>query len=58
MVERLALQRPVAERDFPADRTGGGERDHFGHREAPFGEDREHLAADIAGGAGDRDLIA
>ena len=51
VLERLALQRPVAERHFFADRAGRSERDHFGDRKAALGEDAEHLAADIAGGA-------
>ena len=58
MLERPALQRFVAERDLAADRGGGGERDHFGDREPALGEDREHLVADIAGCADDRDLEA
>ena len=58
MLERPALERLVAERDLAADRGGGGERDNFRDGEAALGEDREHLAADIAGGAGDRDLEA
>ncbi len=58
MLERLALERLVAERDLAADRSGGGERDHFGHREAALGEDRKHLVANIASCAGDRDLEA
>ena len=58
MLERLALQRPVAERDLAADRGGRGQRHDLGDGKAALGENREHLAADIAGGAGDRDLEA
>ncbi len=58
VVERLALQRPVAERDFPADRLGRGERDDFRDGKTPLGENGEHFATDIAGGADDRDLEA
>ena len=58
MVERLALQRLVAERNFAADGMGRGERDHLGDGKPPLREDAEHLATDIAGGADDRDLEA
>ena len=58
MLERLALERLVAERDFAADRSGRGKRDDFGDWELALREDREHLVANIAGGAGDRDLEA
>ncbi len=55
MIERLALQRPVAERDLFADRLGRGERDDFAGGKAPLGKNAEHLAPDIAGGADDGD---
>ena len=58
MLERLALERPVAERHLAADRGGRGQRHDLGHREPALGEDRQHLAADIAGCPGDRDLEA
>ena len=58
MVERLALQRLVAERDVAADGMGRGERDDLGDGKAALGEDAEHLATDIAGGADHRDLEA
>ena len=58
MLERLALERPVAERDFLADRPGRSERDDFGDGKAALGENRKHLAPDIAGGPDHRDLVA
>ena len=38
MLERFALEGLVTERDLAADRSGGGERNHFRHREAALGE--------------------
>ena len=58
VIQRLALQRSVAERDFPADRLGGGERDDFRYRKPALRENGEHFTADIAGGADDGDLEA
>ena len=58
MLERLALKGLVAKRNFTADRSGRSERNHFGHRETALGENIEHLVANIAGGASDRDLEA
>ena len=58
MLERLALERLVAERDLDADRAGRGQRYDFRYGEAALGEDGEHFTADIAGGADHRDLKA
>ena len=58
MVERLALQRLVAERNLLADRLRRSERDHLRYGKTALGEDAEHFPADIAGGADDRDLEA
>jgi hypothetical protein len=58
VLERLALKGLVAKRDLAADRSGRSERNHFGHRETALGQNIEHLVANIAGGAGDRDLEA
>ena len=56
MIERLALERLVAERDLDAHALARGERHHLVGGKAPLGQDIEHLAAHIAGGADDRDL--
>ena len=56
MVERLALERLVAVGDLDAHAVARGERNHLVGGEMPLGEDIEHLAAHIAGGADDRDL--
>ena len=56
MLERLALERLVAEGDLDAHAPARGERDHLVGGKAPLGEDIEHFAAHIAGGADDRDL--
>ena len=57
VLEGLALERLVAKRDLAADRSGGGERNHS-HWETALSQNIEHLVANIAGGAGDRDLEA
>ena len=56
MLERLHLQRLVAEGNLGADRARGRQRDHFPDREGALGQNVQHLAAHIAGGADDRDL--
>ena len=56
MVERLALERLVAIRDLNAHALARRERDHLVGGKTPLGEDIEHLAAYVAGGAHDRDL--
>ena len=57
MLERFDLQRLVAIGDLDALRAARGERDHLVGGKPPLGEDFEHLAAHIAGGADDRDLV-
>jgi hypothetical protein len=56
VVERLALERIVAVGHLDAHALARGERDHLVGGKPPLGEDIEHLAAHIAGGAHDRDL--
>jgi len=58
VLERLDLERLLAERDLAPDRGGRSERDNLGDGETALGEDCKHLAADIPCGAGDRDLEA
>ena len=58
VLERLALEDAIAERDLLADRARRRQRDDFGDGETALGENLEHLAADIAGGARHRDLEA
>ncbi len=48
--------RVVAERDLAADRARRGDGMDLGGRKLAFGENTQHLAADIAGGADHRDL--
>jgi hypothetical protein len=56
VLKRLALQDLVAERDLDAHALARSQRHHLVGGEAPLGQDIEHLAAHIAGGAHDRDL--
>jgi hypothetical protein len=56
VLQRPALERPVAERDLAADRRRRRKRDDLGDGKAPLGEDPEHFAADVACRADDRDL--
>ena len=56
MLERLALECLVAVGDLRSHALARGERDHLIGGKAPLGEDIEHFAADIAGGANDRNL--
>jgi hypothetical protein len=56
VLQRLALQRLVAERDLDTLAPSRRDRDHLVGREASLLQDVEHLAAHIAGGAHDRDL--
>ena len=46
----------LAERNLAAGRARRGDGMHLGDREFPLGENAQHLAADIAGGADHRDL--
>ena len=56
VVERFAFERPVAEGHVHAHALARGERNDFVGRERPFGQNPQHLAAHIAGGADDGDL--
>jgi hypothetical protein len=56
VLERLALEDLVAERNLDAHALARCERDHLVGGKAPLGEDVQHLAAHIAGGAHDGDL--
>ncbi len=57
MVERLHLQRLVAEGRFDADALARGERDDFVGGKFPLGQNGEHFAPDIAGGTDHGDLV-
>jgi hypothetical protein len=57
MLERVDLEGPVAEGDFDPLTAARGDRSHFIGREGALGQDAKHLAAHIAGGAHDRDLV-
>ena len=57
MLERFHLQRLVAKGHFGAQAPARGERHHLVGGEFPLGEDVEHLATHIAGGADDGDLV-
>jgi hypothetical protein len=57
MVERLHLQRLVAERALLAHALARGERHHLVGGKSPLGQNGEHLAPDIAGGTHHRDLV-
>ena len=56
LVERLDLQRAVAERHFRALAAPRGQRHHFAHRKAALFQYVEHFPAHIARGADDRNL--
>ena len=56
VLERLDLQRAVAEGNFGADRAARGERHDLVGRKAALLEDVEHFPAHIARGADDRNL--
>ena len=51
MVERLHLQRLVAERALLAHALARGQSHHFVGGKGPFGQNVEHFTPDIAGGA-------
>ena len=57
MVERLHLQRLVAERALLAHAFARGERDHFVGGKFPLVQNVEHFAPDIAGGTHHGDLV-
>ena len=57
MLERFHLQRLVAKGHFRAQAPARGERHHLVGGELPLGEDFEHFAAHIAGGAHDGDFV-
>ncbi len=56
MLQRLALEHLVAEGHLDALAAARRQRHDLVGRERALGQDREHLAPDIAGGADDRDL--
>jgi hypothetical protein len=56
VLERLHLQRLVAEGDLDADAAARGERDDLVGGETALGEDVEHFAPDIAGRSDHRDF--
>ena len=58
LLQRPALERPVAVGDLDALAFARGDRDHLVGGKAPLGQDIEHLAANVAGGAYDGDLEA
>ena len=58
VVERFGLERLVAVGHFLPEALARCERDHLVGGEFPLGEDVHHLAAHIAGGAYDGDLVA
>ena len=57
LLEVAALEPLVAEGDFDAHRAARGEGEHLVGGELALGQDIEHLAPDIAGGADDCDLV-
>ena len=57
LVERLHLQRPVAERDLGALAAARGECNDLVGRKAPLVQDVQHFAAHIARGTDDGDLV-
>ena len=57
MLERLHLQRLVAERALDALAAARGDRDHLVGREITLGQNAEHFAPDIAGGAHHRHFV-
>ena len=57
MLERLALERAVAIGDLRAQAAARRERDHLVGRKRPLGQDLQHLAAHVAGGADHCDLV-
>ena len=57
MVERLHLQRLVAERAFRALAAARGDRHHLVGGKFPLGQNVEHFAPDIAGGAHHGDFV-
>ena len=57
VLEVLALQHLVAEAQLAPDRARGGQRNDLAHRKLAFGEDVEHLTADIARGPDDGDSV-
>ena len=57
LLEVAAFQPLVAERDLDAHRPPRGDGEDLVGRELALGQDVEHLAPDIAGGADDGDFV-